>query len=104
MDSSGHDKKPSMCTLLSDVVERMLRLQPVDAVDKRSQNLTQKRANIRAVSVREGFQAMRARSDTMTQRLQHYREQHEASLRKGKEPAPHDETVRLIMGASPSKN
>ena len=92
-----------MGTLLSDVVERMLRLQPVAAADKRSQNLTQKQANIRAVSVREGFQAMRARSATMTQRLQHYRERHEASLRKAKaEPAPHDDTIKLILGTSKS--
>lgn len=103
MDSSQHDKKPSMGTLLSDVVDRMLRLQPVVATDKRSQNLTQKQANIRAVSVREGFQAMRARSDTMTQRLQHYRDQHEASFRKKAEPAPHDDTIKLILGGS-SKN
>jgi len=87
-----------MGTLLGDVVERVLRLQPSEATDKRSQNLTQKQANIRAVSVREGFQNMRARSDTMTQRLQHYREQHEASLRKKAEPAPHEDTIKLIMG------
>ncbi len=103
MDSSQRDKKASMGTLLGDVVERMLRQQPA-VPDRRSQNLSQKQANIRAVSVREGFQNMRARSDTMTQRLQHYREKHEASFRKGKsEPAAHDDTVKLILGES-SKN
>jgi hypothetical protein len=82
MDSSSQsDKKPSMGTLLSDVVDRMLRVQPA-VVDKRSENLTQKKANIRAASVREGFQSMRARSDEMAQRLQHYRRQHAASLGK----------------------
>jgi hypothetical protein len=102
MDSSQHDKKPSMGTLLSDVVDRMLRLQPVAVGDKRSQNLTQKQANIRAVSVREGFQNMRARSDSMTQRLQHYRDRHDASLRKADaETAPHEDTIKLIMGAAP---
>lgn len=103
MDSSQHDKKPSMGTLLSDVVDRMLRLQPAVGSDKRSQNLTQKQANIRAVSVREGFQNMRARSESMTQRLQHYRDRHAASLGKAA-PAPHDDTVQLIMHGVPSKS
>ena len=102
MDSSRHDKKPSMGALLGEVVERMLRLQPADG-DKRSQNLTQKQANIRAVSVREGFQNMRARSESMTQRLQHYRDRQAASLGKAA-PAPHDDTVQLIMRGTPSKN
>jgi hypothetical protein len=82
MDSSSQsDKKPSMGTLLSDVVDRMLRMQPT-AIEKRLENLTQKKANIRAASVREGFQSMRVRSDQMTQRLQHYRQQQAASLGK----------------------
>ena len=79
--SSQNDKKPSMGTLLSDVVDRMLRLQPA-VVDKRSQNLPQKQANIRAAGVREGFQSMRARSDEMAQRLQHYRQKQAVSLGK----------------------
>ena len=87
-----------MGTLLSDVVDRMLRDAAGCAGPDASHNLTQKQANIRAVSVREGFQNMRARSDTMTQRLQHYREQHEASFaQRQAEPAPHDDTVKLIM-------
>jgi hypothetical protein len=103
MDTSQRDKKASMGTLLGDAVERMLRLQPA-LPDRRTYNLTQKKANIRAVSVREGFQNMRARSDTMTQRLQHYREQHEASFRKSKtEPEPHDGPVKLILGG-PAKD
>ena len=102
MDSSQRDKKPSMGTLLSDVVDRMLRQQPA-MPDRRSYNLTQKQANIRAVSVREGFQNMRARSDSMTQRLQHYRERHAASLGKS-EAAPHEDTIKLIMAATSSKN
>ena len=103
MDSSQHDKKPSMSTLLSDVVERMLRLQPAVGSEKRSQNLSQKQANIRAAGVREGFQAMRARSESMTQRLQHYRDRHAASFGKSA-PAPHDDTVQLIMRGAPSKS
>ncbi len=92
-----------MGTLLSDVVDRMLRLQP-SVPDRRSYNLTQKQANIRAVSVREGFQNMRARSESMTQRLQHYRDRHAATLGKpAAEPAPHEDTVKLFM-RDPSKN
>ncbi len=72
MNASHRDKKASMRTLLSDVVDRMLRLQPA-AGDEWSDDLTQKQVNIRAASVREGFQTMRARSDEMAQRLQHYR-------------------------------
>ena len=81
MDSSQSDKKTSMSSLLSGVVERMLRLQPV-AVDDKTRNLAQKQANIRAVSVREGFQSIRARSDEMAERLGHYRRQHTAMIAK----------------------
>jgi hypothetical protein len=96
MDSSSQsDKKPSMGTLLSDVVDRMLRVQPVVA-DKRSENLTQKRANIRAASVREGFQSMRARSDEMAQRLQHYRRQHDASFGKA-DVQPETDTPGIVL-------
>jgi hypothetical protein len=104
MDSSQRDKKPSMGTLLNDVVDRMLRMQTA-VPDRRTYNLTQKQANIRAVSVREGFQNMRARSDSMTQRLQHYRERHAASLGKpAGEAAPHEDTVKLFMQEPSAKN
>ena len=52
------------------VMDRMLGLQPVVVTEPpRMQNLAQKRMHIRAAGVREGFQAMRARSEAMTQRL-----------------------------------
>ncbi len=81
MDSSQRDKKTSMGNLLSGVVDRMLRTQPV-VVDDKLRNLAQKQANIRAVSVREGFQSIRARSDEMAERLGHYRRQHIAMIAK----------------------
>ena len=93
MDSSQRDKKPSMTNLLSGVVDRMLRLQPV-VVDDRMQNLAQKQANIRAVGVREGFQSIRARSDAMNERLSYYRRQHAAMIarQKGFDIAPPDDS------------
>jgi len=61
----------------TQVVDRVLGTTPAPApvVDKRLQNLAQKRMNIRAVGVREGFQAMRARSEQMAQRLEAFKRQ-----------------------------
>ncbi len=47
------------------VMDRMLGLQPVAAPEPRMQNLANKRMHIRAVGVREGFAAMRARLDSL---------------------------------------
>jgi hypothetical protein len=93
MDSSQRDKKASMSNLLSGVVDRMLRLQPV-FVENKTHNLAQKQANIRAVGVREGFQSIRARSDEMNERLSHYRRQHAAMIarQKGFDIAPPDDS------------
>lgn len=85
-----------MGTLLSDVVDRMLRLQPFIA-ENRTENITQKQANIRAASVREGFQSMRARSDGMAERLQHYRRKHAASLGKTEEISTEDVDASQIV-------
>ena len=81
MDSFQRSKKMSMGNLLSGVVDKMLRLQPVVA-DNREINLVQKQANIRAVSLREGFQSILARGDEMTKRIDHYRRKHEAMIAK----------------------
>ncbi len=85
-----------MSTLLSDVVDRMLKLQPV-AGDARSENITQKQANIRAASVREGFQSMRARSDGMAERLQHYRRKQAVLLGKTDSEASADDASSQII-------
>jgi hypothetical protein len=81
MDFSQRDKKASMSNLLSGVVDRMLRLQPV-FIENKMHNLAQKQANIRAVGVREGFQSIRARSDEMAERLGHYHRQQAALIAK----------------------
>lgn len=81
MDSSRREKKISVANLLSGVVDKMLQLQPV-VVEDTALTLAQRRANIRAVSVREGFQSIRARSDEMTERLEQYRRQREAMTAK----------------------
>ena len=100
MNASRRDKKASMSSLLSDVVDRMLRLQPV-AGDQRSDSLARKQVNIRAASVREGFQAMRARSDEMAQRLQHYRRRQAASEPTSIED---DLAAKIAMHQPSSKN
>jgi hypothetical protein len=81
MDSNSHSKKTAMGNLFSNVVGKMLHVQPA-VIDKRELNLAQKKANIRAVSVRKGFQSILARGDEMAQRLNHYRRQHEAMIAK----------------------
>jgi len=60
-------------------------------IEKRAQNLAQKKMNIRAVGVREGFQAMRARSDEMANRLQEFKKQ-----RQHEEPTAAAESVEQI--------
>jgi hypothetical protein len=82
MDSSLRNKKFSMNTLLSGVVDKMLRLQPVVPDTNHALDLVQRQANIRAVSLREGFQTIRARGEEMSQRLDHYRRQHIAMVAK----------------------
>ena len=82
MDSSQRTKKISMSNLLSGVVDKMLRLQPVVVVDNRAINLAQKQANIRAVSLREGFQSILARGDEMTKRIDFYRRKHAEMIAK----------------------
>lgn len=81
MDSFQRAKKMSMGNLLSGVVDKMLRLQPV-VFDNREINLVQKQANIRAVSLREGFQSILARGDEMTKRIDHYRRKHQEMIAK----------------------
>ena len=81
MDFSQRNKKISMRNLLSGVVDKMLRLQPVVA-ENREFNLVQKQANIRVVSLREGFQSILARGDEMTTRIDFYRRQHAAMIAK----------------------
>ena len=83
----------------NNVVDRMFGPEPVPVVDKRAQNLAQKQMNIRAVGVREGFAAMRARSEAMTQRIEEFKKQ-----RQHDEPAgPIDpvEQVETIVLSSP---
>jgi hypothetical protein len=75
MSSSGHGAK-SVAGFFMNVVDRVFGAEPPPpAVDKRAQNMAQKRMNIRAVGVREGFQAMRARSEEMTQRIEKFKKQ-----------------------------
>lgn len=54
---------------------RMFAPEPAPLVDKRMQNLAQKRMNIRAAGVRERFQVMRARNEEMAQRLEAFKKQ-----------------------------
>ncbi len=69
-----------MNSLLSGVVDKMLRLQPVVPEKNHALDLVQRQANIRAVSLREGFQTIRDRGEEMSQRLDHYRRQHIAMI------------------------
>ena len=57
------------------LVDRMFATEPLPVPDRRTQNLAQRRMNIRAVGVREGFQAMRARSEEMAQRIEAFKKQ-----------------------------
>ena len=71
---SKQGSRGSVKNFFNNVVERVFGNEPAP-VEKKMQNLAHKQAKIRAVSVRRGFQAIRARSDEMAQRLEEYKRQ-----------------------------
>ena len=80
------------------IVDRMFgAAAPPPVPDKRLQNLAQKRMNIRAVGVREGFQAMRARSEEMTQRLAAFSKQRRNEPAVAPDGAEQSEPVETIV-------
>ncbi len=85
MGFSRSGTKTSVASFFLTVVGRMLGPEVVP-VEKKSLNLAQKRANIRAAGVREGFRTILARGDEMAQRIETYKKQ-----RDGKsQPTPID--------------
>jgi hypothetical protein len=100
MDSTHRGPK-SMSDFFSSVVDRMLGTPaPAPVVDTRAQNLAQKKMNIRAVGVREGFAAMRARSDEMASRLAEFKKQRQHSESSTSEAIDPVEQVETIVLAS----
>jgi hypothetical protein len=101
MDPSQRNKRFSMNTLLSGVVDKMLRLQPVVPEKNHALDLVQRQANIRAVSLREGFQTIRDRGAEMSQRLDHYKRQHIAMIARRNgiaiEPENGDDSTQAIV-------
>jgi hypothetical protein len=69
------EKRSAVANFLNTVVDRVFGAESAPQVDKKMQNLAQKQANIRAVSVRKGFQQILARSDEMAQRIEQYKRQ-----------------------------
>ena len=84
---------------INNVVDRVFGPEPVPVVDKRAQNLAQKQMNIRAVGVREGFAAMRARSEAMTQRIEEFKKHRQHDEASG--PIDPVEQVETIVLSSP---
>ena len=83
------------------MVDRMFGSEPLpQQPDKRMQNLAQKRMNIRAVGVREGFQAMRARSEEMAQRLEAFKKQRRNETASAQDAGEAGEPVETIVLAS----
>lgn len=71
---SKQGSRGSVSNFFNNVVERVFGSEPAP-MEKKMQNLAHKQAKIRAVSVRRGFQAIRARSDEMALRLEQYKRQ-----------------------------
>jgi hypothetical protein len=93
MDTS---KLVTVTSFFNAVVDRVLGSEPPLPVDTKMQNLAQKRANIRAAGVRDGFKAILARGDEMAQRIEAYKQQQrirhgEASI----DPAESEESIVL---------
>lgn len=101
MGTSIHGVK-SVAGLLNTFVDRVFGAQPAPVVDKRAQNLAQKQMNIRAVGVREGFQAMRARSDAMAQRVEEFKKhRHHEESTASIDPVEQVETI--VLSSTPSQ-
>lgn len=83
MDTS---KLVTVASFLNAVVDRVLGPEALP-VENKTLNLAQKRANIRAAGVRDGFRAILARGDEMTQRIEAYKKQR---TRNGDTPASID--------------
>jgi hypothetical protein len=79
MDTSKWGKKASVTSFFTTVLDRVLGSEVAAPVEKKTLNLAQKQANIRAASVREGFQAILARGDEMAQRIEMYKQQRNRS-------------------------
>lgn len=95
---SKKGSRKSVTKFINTVVDRVFGGEPLP-VEKRMQNLAHKQANIRAASVRHGFEAMRARNEEMASRLEHYRQ---LRTRKGVsppiDPPATEETIVLSAG------
>lgn len=84
----------------TSMVGRMFAPAPAPVVDKRMQNLAQKRMNIRAAGVRERFQLMQARNEQMAQRLEAFKKQR--SNEDPQRPAvtdPLDEIETIVLAS-----
>ncbi|MDR3388855.1 MAG: hypothetical protein P4L92_17550 [Rudaea sp.] len=104
MNTSRWGTKASVASFFTTVVDRMLGSE-VAPVEKKSMNLAQKQANIRAASVRHGFQAILARGDEMAQRIETYKNQRNRSgqpLPTSIDPVGSAETIVLSSAESPS--
>jgi hypothetical protein len=94
--NSYRDAK-SAAGFFTSVVGRLLGSTPAPTpvIDKRTQNLERKKMNIRAAGVREGFQAMRARSEVMAQRLETFKKQRHPDPTISIDPVEQVETIVL---------
>ena len=98
MDIFGQ-KGVSVAQLLNTVVERVLGTEPAPVVDRKMQNLAQKQANIRAVSVRKGFQAIAARSDEMAQRIAQYKQRGKNGEANETPADPAEQAETIVMSS-----
>jgi hypothetical protein len=74
MDTSKQVTMASVASFFTTVVERVFGSEVSPAMEN-ALSLTQKRANIRAAGVRDGFKAILARGDEMAQRIETYKKQ-----------------------------
>lgn len=105
MFTSNRTDKRSIADVVVATLNSIFRGAPRTVpVDKREQNLTQKRAHIRAVGVREGFIAMRSRSDAMARRLEQLKQHDRRADESSTESAgakPNEEVIVLSSTEPP---
>jgi hypothetical protein len=90
--------------LLDRLVERVFGTDPTTPVERKLQNLAEKQAHIRAVGMRQGFQAIRARSEEMARSLaafQRRQDKNSAAARAAIDPLEPIESIVLRSGPPP---
>ena len=103
MGFSKSGTKTSVASFFTNVVGRMLGPEVVP-VEKKTLNLAQKRANIRAAGVREGFRTILARGDEMAQRIETKKQRNGNGQSQQAQIDPPDADESIVLSSTDSSS